>query len=1134
MLVTVDLPSGICTQVGNLGDNFSSLTFRKDGQLFGTTGNGATVPETLYLIDKTNATKTLAVGLGNGADGEVICYNPVDDKMYHWSGNGTVVFESFPPSTPYTPVTNIPITGTTGGETFGALHWNLDSFLVSNISSNFLFATSTGVYGTTVHSNPDDIRGMAMPPVFAVEEDTVCTNTVARVGAAGVADYQVIYAWGDGQIDTVQSGSGSHNYASQGNYTVNVLLHYGDCTPDTFWTQNIRVNAVPVVTLSGSGNLCPGGAILLTGTSGGTSQWYQDGALISGANSNAYSASAPGLYNMIKTNLNGCADSAAVGITVVNVSAPTVSLGNDLTVCGSTVLDAGNVGATYLWSDNSTAQTLTASATGVYVVTVTDANTCTGTDAISITVNPLPDVNVPSNQSVCVNTSTSAITFTGSLGGTTYDWTNNDPSIGLAASGTGDIAAFTGLNATNAPVTATITVTPTSSGTQLTPELLYYKFDGSGTSVPNLASAPPLGTANATIMGGLTQGAASQCDGSLIGSGVASSTDYLNTGWATNLSGTSWTISFKSSNITPSATLFYIFGDASAGSFRCFTNGVAGANNWILRGGFTDVYINGGATVAPHTNTFVYDAVAGDIKAYLDGALVSTVAQAGPTIAGAGPFKVMGYGSNVGAPAGGLLDEFMVFSHALSVTEIQTLASGCNSAPCVGTPQSFDITVNPNPVVALGADLTECYGTTLDAGNAGSAYLWSDNSTSQTLSTSNSGNYAVTVTDVNTCTGTDDIDVTINPAPVVTLGSDITQCGGSTTLDAGNAGASYTWSDASSNQTLTVFSTGNYYVDVTDANNCIGIGTINVTINTPPTVALGTNITQCGGSASLDAGNAGASYLWSDGSNTQTVSVSATGNIGVTVTDANTCTGTDNVDVTINTPPTVALGSDVTQCGGTATLDAGNAGASYIWSDGSTTQTVSVTATGTIGVTVTDANTCTGTDNVDVTINTIPVASLTLADDSACTGSSAIVLTGGSPAGGVFSGANVSGGSFTPSASGTFTIAYEYADGNGCKDTAYADITVYVCVGINELTSGSVLLYPNPSHDYVTLKTEGINGKIQLEIFDMSGKKVEQTNGVSVYAGYTQTINLAKYATGTYVVNITTESGSVKYNLIVQ
>src|SRR5687768_13609781 len=89
VLATVNVATGAAIQVGNLGDNFATLAFRADGQLFGVTGDGATVGETLYLIDKATAAKTLARALGNGADGEVIAHNPNDNSFYHWSGNGT-------------------------------------------------------------------------------------------------------------------------------------------------------------------------------------------------------------------------------------------------------------------------------------------------------------------------------------------------------------------------------------------------------------------------------------------------------------------------------------------------------------------------------------------------------------------------------------------------------------------------------------------------------------------------------------------------------------------------------------------------------------------------------------------------------------------------------------------------------------------------------------------------------------------------------------------------------------------------------------------------------------------------------------------------------------------------------------
>ena len=76
----------------------------------------------------------------------------------------------------------------------------------------------------------------------------------------------------------------------------------------------------------------------------------------------------------------------------------------------------------------------------------------------TITVNPTPTVADPLDQTVCNGALTGAVNFSGT--GTSYDWTNSLPSIGLAASGTGNIAAFNGLNAGAVPAVATITVTP--------------------------------------------------------------------------------------------------------------------------------------------------------------------------------------------------------------------------------------------------------------------------------------------------------------------------------------------------------------------------------------------------------------------------------------------------------------------------------------------------------------------------------------------------------------------------------------------------------------------------------------------------------------------------------------------------
>ena len=120
------------------------------------------------------------------------------------------------------------------------------------------------------------------------------------------------------------------------------------------------------------------------------------------------------------------------------------------------------------------------------------------------------------------------------------------------------------------------------------------------------------------------------------------------------------------------------------------------------------------------------------------------------------------------------------------------------------------------------------------------------------------------------------------------------------------------------------------------------------------------------------------------GSTNQTLDVNITGTYFVTITDGNTCTATDDIDVTVNANPVVDLGPDSAVCSDAIpfTLDAG-AGFTYLWTGGSTNQTLDVNTTGTYSVTITDGNTCTATDDIDVTVNANPVVDLGI-DQTIC------------------------------------------------------------------------------------------------------------------------------------------------------
>ena len=153
--------------------------------------------------------------------------------------------------------------------------------------------------------------------------------------------------------------------------------------------------------------------------------------------------------------------------------------------------------------------------------------------------------------------------------------------------------------------------------------------------------------------------------------------------------------------------------------------------------------------------------------------------------------------------------------------------------------KDISIQVNALPEVDLGEDQTLCgeTQTTLDAGNPGDSYLWSTDETTQTIVAVGSGEtmFWAEVRNELGCKGLDTVYIDFAEIPVVDLGADTAICGGTTiTLDAGNSGSTYLWSNLETSQTITVDSTGvgigfqNYSVEVTNQSGCDGEGEITV------------------------------------------------------------------------------------------------------------------------------------------------------------------------------------------------------------------------------------------------------------------------------------------------------------------
>jgi len=230
-----------------------------------------------------------------------------------------------------------------------------------------------------------------------------------------------------------------------------------------------------------------------------------------------------------------------------------------------------------------------------------------------------------------------------------------------------------------------------SSG--LFPEVLYYTFDEAGSDSTENFAVPGSGDDWAQVMGVQTLGGAGQFGSALVGAGGTGTSDYVNTGWATDIGTSDWTISVWLNNLT--IDFHYLFGDNTAGSWRSFMNGAAGTNNVILRGGGMADHVVAGVVPGPNVVHWVYDGVAGETRAYLNGVFVDAVVQSALDISGPGPFKVGGYSSSASLWAGALMDEFRLYNRALDDAEI---AATWNITIVPVELTSFTASVNDNDV----------------------------------------------------------------------------------------------------------------------------------------------------------------------------------------------------------------------------------------------------------------------------------------------------------------------------------------------------------------------------------------------------------------------------------------------------
>lgn len=344
------------------------------------------------------------------------------------------------------------------------------------------------------------------------------------------------------------------------------------------------------------------------------------------------------------------------------------------------------------------------------------------------------------------------------------------------------------------------------------------------------------------------------------------------------------------------------------------------------------------------------------------------------------------------------------------------------------------------------------------------------------------------------------------------------------------------------NGTLTNFTlTGSTSNWVNSTASVTASGYSNTAVSAVSAVSSQTNITCNGandGMASVTASGIGPfTYTWMPAGGNAPVANGLSAGI-YTVAIANSCASITKT-LSITEAPAIILNATASStaiCAGsastlTATGSGGTGTLSYTWSAGVSSNTAVVTPTGTTIYTVNtaDANGCAKSATLSITVSALPSVSLTTATGSACVNSGSIALTG-SPAGGSYTGANVSGSSFTPAASGTFTPAYSFTNSTtGCSATATTAIVVSLCTGIadrNGNTEGAVSVYPNPGNGVFTIE---LAVAANISIMNAVGSEI-LVPGI-MEAG-THRLDLNSEAAGIYFVKVVQNNQSFIVRLV--
>ena len=367
------------------------------------------------------------------------------------------------------------------------------------------------------------------------------------------------------------------------------------------------------------------------------------------------------------------------------------------------------------------------------------------------------------------------------------------------------------------------------------------------------------------------------------------------------------------------------------------------------------------------------------------------------------------------------------------------------------------------------------------------------------------------------CTATDSIYVKVRNTGTFIAGSNSPVCAGDSLKLTAPTATGYQWTGPNSFTAttqnpvitnVTAAATGNYVVKGT-VNNCPVKDTVAVVVNASPVANAGPDIIACQSTQVQLNGTGGGSYSWTP-ANVLTNAATATPTLTLTdttikliltITNASGCTAKDTVQVSIHPKPTANAGIDTGFCAGGSVQLNGTGGGSYLWYPAAGFSSTTIAnptfsgVSGTYNLAVTSPNGCADTDNVVITVHTLPIANAG-PDITACQ-STQVQLSG---SGGtayawtptsVLSNANTATPTLLPTDT-TIKLVLTVTDANGCKQkdsvlvsvhpkpVANAGIDTGFCAGgsvqLQGTGGGSYLWYPNTGFSNNTIANPTFNG----------------------------------------------------------